>query len=88
VSWAQAIAEKARLLAPRGPLLAVATGISGALLGLAVCVASLVFDAASHGQTTDVAMLLFPHFFEHGATYLVVPALAALVYELGVDRSH
>ena len=48
---------------------------------------SLALDAASHGQTTDIAMLLCPHFFEHGFTYLVVPLVAALVYQVGAGRS-
>jgi len=68
-------------------LFAVATGVVGALLGVAVCLASLMVDAASHGQSADLAILLFPHFFEHGFGYLVVPVTAALVYELGNNPS-
>ena len=81
-------ADAAERSAPRGwTLLAMSIGIAGALLGASVCLASLLLDAASHGQTADIAMLLCPHFFEHGATYLVVPVVAALVYEVGVGRT-
>jgi hypothetical protein len=68
-------------------LFAVATGVVGALLGAAVCLASLMVDSASHGQSADLAILLFPHFFEHGFGYLVVPVMAALVYELANNPS-
>ena len=57
-----------------------AAGASGAILGLYVCVGALLHDSASHGQTDDLAMLLFPHFFEHVQTYVVVTAVALLVY--------
>jgi len=57
-------------------------GVIGALLGVYVCAGALMTDAASYGQTSDVTMLVFPHFFEHSFTYAVVLSVAALVYEL------
>lgn len=45
-------------------------------------IAALGADAASHGQTTDWTILVFPHFFEHGFTYVVTPLAAALTYGL------
>ena len=57
-------------------------GVAGILLATYVCVAALMAGAASHGQTTDPVTLIFPHFFEHSFTYLVVPMVAALVYEI------
>jgi hypothetical protein len=62
--------------------LTVASGILGAVAGLYVCIASVVKDSASMGQTKDLAMLIFPHFFEHVQTYVVVAAVALLVYRI------
>ena len=42
--------------------------------------------AASQGQTENVILLLGPHVFEHTFTYLVVPLIAALVYESAAGR--
>ena len=50
--------------------------VSGAFL----LVASLMTGAQSHGQTSGLARLLFPHFFEHALGYVFVPALAAWIY--------
>ncbi len=52
-----------------------------------VLLASLKSDAASHGQSADWVTLIFPHFFEHGFTYLVVPLAAALTYSLCAPRT-
>lgn len=65
---------------------ALTAGAVGALLGSYICVAALMADAAAHGQTNDLAMLVFPHFFEHSFTYLVVFLVAALLYE-GLGRA-
>ena len=62
--------------------IAVIAGVAGFLLATYVCVAALMAGAASHGQTTDPVTLIFPHFFEHSFTYLVVPMVAVLVYEI------
>jgi hypothetical protein len=61
-------------------------GTLGILLGGYVCAAALRVDAVSHGQTPDLAMLIFPHFFEHSFTYLVVPTVARLAYEVAARR--
>ena len=60
-------------------------GVAGILLATYVCVAALMAGAVSHGQTTDPVTLIFPHFFEHSFTYLVVPMVAALVYEIAAQ---
>ncbi len=60
-------------------------GALGLLIGGYVCVAALRSDSISYGQTTDLAMLIFPHFFEHSFTYLVVPLVAMLVFELAAN---
>ncbi len=57
-------------------------GALGLLIGGYVCIAALRSDSISYGQTTDLAMLIFPHFFEHSFTYLVVPLVAMLVFEV------
>lgn len=70
-----------RRVAPNvvGTLGAGALGLS---IGGYVCFAALRSDSISYGQTTDLAMLIFPHFFEHSFTYLVVPLVAMLVFQL------
>jgi hypothetical protein len=70
-----------------GGLLRSAPWILGAgLVWTYVLVASLRADAASHGQSADWTILIFPHFFEHGFTYLVVPLTAAVTYSLCAPR--
>lgn len=66
---------------------AIAAGALGLVLGGYVCVAALMADAVSHGQTRDLAMLIFPHFFEHSFTYLVVPGTAVLVSGAAARRA-
>ena len=63
----------------------LAAGGAGALLGLFLGLGAALNDAPSQGQTEDVAMLVFPHFFEHSFSYLVVPAVAALTYQLAAN---
>lgn len=60
--------------------------LGAAAAWLYVLLASLRADAASHGQSTDWTILIFPHFFEHGFTYLVVPLTAAVTYSLCAPR--
>ncbi len=54
----------------------------GVLMAGYVGFAALHSDAVSLGQSKDLATLIFPHFFEHSFSYLVVPAVAGLTYEL------
>ncbi len=68
-------------------IVAIIAGILGLTIGSYVCLAALRSDSVSYGQTTDLAMLIFPHFFEHSFTYLVVPFVAALVYEIIASRT-
>lgn len=56
--------------------------VIGVLLGIYLCLGALMTEATSYGQTKDVAMLIFPHFFEHSFTYVLVPSVAVLTYEV------
>jgi len=60
------------------PLIAA---VAGVLLGLYLLIGALHTSAASLGQSESMVILIFPHFFEHVFTYLVVPLVAGLVYE-------
>ncbi len=57
-----------------------AAGAVSVLCGAFLLVASVVNKAQEHGQTTGLAALIFPHFFEHSLGYVLVPALAGLLY--------
>ncbi len=57
-----------------------AAGAVSVLSGAFLLVASVLNKAQEHGQTTGLAGLLFPHFFEHTLGYVLVPALAGLLY--------
>ncbi len=57
----------------------LAAGVLGLIMGSYVCVEALLSKAVAHGQTTDLVTLVFPHFFEHSFTYLIVPITAVLV---------
>lgn len=58
----------------------ILTGAAAILSGAFLLVASLLADAQSHGQATGLAALLFPHFAEHALGYVLVPALAGVLY--------
>ena len=64
----------------------VLTAILGGVLGVAmigyVAYAALHANAMSHAQSTSLATLIFPHYFEHALTYLVVPWTGALTFAL------
>jgi len=64
----------------------VVTGGVAVASGAFLLVASLLADAQSHGQATGLAALLFPHFFEHSAGYVLVPSLAGWLYGRPVNR--
>ena len=49
-------------------------------LGLYLAVGSVVTGAHLERQTQSVYSAIFPHFFEHAFTYLVVPLTAGLAY--------
>jgi hypothetical protein len=51
------------------------------IVGLFLGGASIATSAASQGQSDNVAVLVFPHFFEHSFSYLVSTLAAALVFE-------
>jgi len=55
-------------------------GTVSVLCGAFLLAASVMTKAQSHGQTKGLAALLFPHFFEHSLGYVLVPALAGLLY--------
>jgi hypothetical protein len=56
-------------------------GAGGLLLAVYLLVGALGTSAVSQGQTKSLSLLIFPHFFEHVFSYLVVPLVAGLVYE-------
>jgi hypothetical protein len=58
----------------------IAGGI-GVLVGLFLVIGSLVTSAASQGQSESLAVLIFPHFFEHTFSYVMTTLSAALVFE-------
>jgi len=57
-----------------------ATGATAILSGVFLLAASVLTDAQAHGQAAGLSALLFPHFFEHTAGYVLVPALAGFLY--------
>jgi len=67
-----------RSAAPIWPI--ALTGLVAVASGAFLLVASVMADAQSHGQTTGLAALLFPHFAEHALGYVLVPAAAGLLY--------
>lgn len=56
-------------------------GIGGVLTTLYLLVGAIGSSAISMGQTESLTLLIFPHFFEHTFSYLVVSLVAAVVYE-------
>ncbi len=72
-----------RTTTPSWPLIA---GIAGMVVTTYLFVAALITSAATQGQSQDMAVLLFPHFFEHTFSYLIVPIVASLVYWVVVLR--
>jgi hypothetical protein len=56
-------------------------GLAGIVLGLYLLVGALSTSAASHGQTRNLSMLIFPHFFEHSFTYVVVSGSTVFVFQ-------
>jgi hypothetical protein len=72
----------------KGPLaLPLVSGILGLLIALYVMVGALLTSAVSQGQTTNLVLLVFPHFFEHFFSYLVVPLVALVVCSRPVQRN-
>jgi len=61
----------------RWPLIA---GIGGIIVAIYLLLGALLTSAASHGQSDSLVLLIYPHFFEHTFTYLLVPLIAALTY--------
>jgi len=59
-------------------------------VGIACCafvlVASVLLKAQTYGQTTSLAALLFPHFFEHSLGYAFTSALAGFLYLLPMSK--
>jgi hypothetical protein len=57
-------------------------GAGGVLTGLFLLIGGLATSAASMGQTDNFTLLIGPHFFEHTFSYLLVPLVAGLTYEM------
>jgi hypothetical protein len=60
---------------------ALILGSVGVLVGLFLVIGSLVTSAASQGQSESLAVLIFPHFFEHTFSYVMTTLSAGLVFE-------
>jgi len=60
------------------PILA---GLAGVAITLFLLVASLATGATSEGQSESLAVLVFPHFFEHTFSYALASLAAAAVFE-------
>ena len=56
-------------------------GLGGIVVEHFLLVSALVTSAASQGQSESVAVLIFPHFFEHTFSYVVTTLSAGLVFE-------
>lgn len=59
----------------------IASGAAGVVLALYLAAASVMTSAASQGQSDSLAVLIFPHFFEHVFSYIVTALAAAVVFE-------
>ncbi len=57
------------------PLWTIATLVATSI-ALFLGLGSILKDATSHGQSTDLITLVLPHFFEHTLGYFVVPFTA------------
>jgi hypothetical protein len=55
-------------------------GVVSAFAGAFLLAASVATGAQAHGQTSSLAGLIFPHFFEHTMGYFLVPAMSGLIY--------
>ncbi|HYQ72898.1 MAG TPA: hypothetical protein VET88_13350 [Gammaproteobacteria bacterium] len=62
--------------------------LTAIILGSWLLAGALMTSAASQGQTEHMTMLIFPHFFEHSFTFLVVPAIALMSYEILALRGY
>jgi hypothetical protein len=71
-----------RPFAAGGGLRVVAAGGLSVALGGYLALGVVVTDAVAEGQTAGVSALLFPHFFEHTLTYLLVGTAAPSLYLL------
>jgi len=60
---------------------ALILGGVGVLVGVFLVIGSLVTSAASQGQSESLAVLIFPHFFEHTFSYVMTTLSAGLVFE-------
>lgn len=57
-----------------------ASGIAALALALYLVVGALLTRAVSLRQTTGIAAAIFPHFFEHALSYLIVSLVAGWAY--------
>jgi len=65
----------------------LAAAAIGAIVGVYLLVAALATSAASQGQSESIAVLIFPHFFEHTFSYVVTTLTAGLVFDWVSGRS-
>lgn len=61
-------------------LLISATGGCSVLIGIYLALGVILTGARSKGQSQSLAVLIFPHFFEHSFTYVITPLFAGALY--------
>jgi len=65
-----------------GVRLAFQAGLIGCTLWVYLFLVSIYSDSITHGQTGNFILLISPHFFEHAFSYLLVPLVAALTWQV------
>lgn len=77
---ARRLALSGRARSPESVAPIILAGGLSVVSGLFLLAGSVLTGAQAQGQTTSMAGLLFPHFAEHALGYLLVPALAGVLY--------
>jgi hypothetical protein len=62
--------------------LAIQAGLVGCALWVYLFLSSLYSDSIVQGQTDNLILLVSPHFFEHAFSYLLVPMVAGLTWQI------
>jgi hypothetical protein len=71
-----------------GARLALQAGLIGCTLWVYLFLASIHSDSITHSQTGNFILLISPHFFEHVFSYLLVPLVAGLTWQVVADREY
>jgi len=68
--------------------LAILAGLTGFALWVYLFFASIYSDSIAQGQTDNLILLVSPHFFEHAFSYLLVPLVAGLTWQITTDSKY